>query len=96
MPPVPEVDLLQQLEEMFREVKDAHVQAFVETDGADPDWPIWYADYLLARLGDLLHAKFTRSELVYLLVKVEGERTREAPGADWYRYYARFFAQRYL
>jgi hypothetical protein len=92
---MPEADLLQQLEELFREVQHAHHQAFIETDGVHPDWPIWYADYLLPRLGELLHARFTRSELVYLLVKVEAERALEAPGAKWYRYYARFFAQRY-
>ncbi|MCZ7544480.1 MAG: hypothetical protein M5R40_13610 [Anaerolineae bacterium] len=39
---------------------------------------------------------FTRSELVYLLVMVAKEQALRAPGANWARYYARFFAARYI
>ena len=38
--------LAQQLEELLRETGEAHHQAYIETDGADPEWPLWYADYL--------------------------------------------------
>ena len=83
-----EMDLAGQLEELFRETGEAHHQAYIETDGADPEWPLWYADYLHERLGLLLDASFTRSELVYLLIWVANEQPLNSPGANWARYYA--------
>ncbi len=87
--------LLQRLTDLFRETGRAHHQAFLATDGDDPEWPLWYADFLLDRLKDLLAARFTRSELVYLLVWADRDHARQAPGADWPAFYARFFAERY-
>ena len=88
-------DLAQQLEELFHEVGEAHHQAYIETDGADPEWPLWYADYLREGLGDLLDASFTKSELVHILVLVANEQPLRAPGANWVRYYAKFFIALY-
>ena len=68
---------------------------YIETDGADPEWPLWYADYLRERLGDLLDARFTKSELVHMLVLVANEQPLKAPGANWARYYAGFFIRLY-
>jgi hypothetical protein len=90
-----DTDLARQLEELFRETGEAHHQAYIETDGADPEWPLWYAEYLRERLGPLLDANFTQSELVYLLILVANEQPLNAPGANWARYYARFFTERY-
>src|SRR5215208_7014498 len=45
-----ETDLAGQLEGLFHEVGEAPHQAYIETDGADPEWPLWYADYLRERL----------------------------------------------
>jgi hypothetical protein len=90
-----EPDLVRQLEDFFRETGEAHHRAYIETDGADPEWPLWYAEYLHERLGPLLQASFTKSELVYLLIWVASEQPLNAPGADWARYYADFFMQRY-
>lgn len=58
-------DLAKKLERLFRDTGQAHHQAFIETDGADPEWPLWYADYLKGRLDDVLPNTFTKSELVY-------------------------------
>jgi hypothetical protein len=90
-----ETNLARQLEELFRETGEAHHQAYIETDGFDPEWPLWYADYLQERLGPFLDANFTKSELVYLLIWVANEQPLSAPGADWARYYARFFITKY-
>ena len=62
-----ETELIRQLEALFHEVGEAHHQAYIETDGADPEWSLWYADFLRERLGGLLDANFTKSELVHLL-----------------------------
>lgn len=90
-----ETGLAHQLEDLFHEVGEAHHQAYIETDGADPEWPLWYADYLRDRLGALLDASFTRSELVHLLVLVASEQPYVAPGANWARYYAKKFISLY-
>jgi hypothetical protein len=90
-----EPDLAQRLEELFRETGEAHHQAYIETDGADREWPLWYAEYLRERLAPLLDANFTNSELVYLLILVANEQPLNAPGANWARYYASFFITRY-
>lgn len=91
-----DVDIAQQLEDLFRKAGGAHHKAFIKANGEDPDWPIWYADYLLEELRNLLNASFTKSELICLLVTAEKERALMAPGSDWPRYYANFFIERYL
>ena len=83
------------LASLFEETGHAHHRAFEETDGMDPDWPLWYAGYLLDGLNDMFGAALTKSELVYLLVAVEKERGQRAPDAPWPRYYAKFFVERY-
>jgi hypothetical protein len=88
---VPDNDILTRLEELFREVSEAHYQAYIETDGADPEWPLWYAEHCRERLGAELDAAFTKSELVYMLVLVANEQPLRAPGATWSKYYAKFF-----
>lgn len=85
----------EQLENLFSEVAKAHHAAYIDTDGAHPDWPIWYAEYLRDRLAELLDASFTQSELVYLLVGFDRELQQTAPGAKWQRFYARKFLERY-
>ena len=90
-----EANLAQQLEQLFHEVGEAHHQAYIETDGADPEWPLWYADFLRDKLAPLLDATFTKSELVHMLVLVANEQLLKAPGANWARYYAKKFVDLY-
>jgi len=83
-----------QIAELFKKTGSDHHQAFIETDGEDPEWPLWYAEYLVDKLGPLLTTKFTKSELVYLILTVEKERAENAPSSDWPVYYADFFIQK--
>ena len=91
-----EIDIARELEDLFSKAGNAHHKAFIKTNGEDLDWPLWYADYLHEKLGKLLKATFTKSELVYLLVTAEKERGMMAPGSNWQIYYANFFIERYL
>jgi hypothetical protein len=93
---MPNSDHLARLQELFREVSEAHHQAYIETDGADPEWPLWYAEHLRDRLGAELDAGFTKSELVYMLMLVAHEQPLRAPGANWAKYYAKFFHELYV
>ena len=87
--------LYEKLIDSFKETGEAHHQAFIETDGHDPEWPSWYAHHLHEKLATLLDATFTKSELIYLIVKADREQAMEAPGSDWPTYYAAFFESRY-
>lgn len=90
-------DLAERLAELFEKTGKAHHQAFLDVDGADDEWPLWYADYLMDRLAALLgDAEFTKSELIYLLVTVDREQKSIAPGSHWPTFYANFFMDRYM
>jgi hypothetical protein len=82
----------EKLEGLFRETGRAHHQAFLATDGVDPEWPIWYAGFLQDRVNVLSSRVLTKSELVYLIIAAEKEREAIAPEAQWPRYYARYIA----
>jgi hypothetical protein len=73
---------------VLRETARAHHQAFLASDGEDPEWPSWYADRLQASLA-AAGIDLTRSVIVYLLVACE----REFPdaGRDWPERYAERF-----
>jgi hypothetical protein len=89
-------DKIQELTGLFKETEQAHFQAYKDADGFDPDWAIFYADYLYERLLPLLEARMSKSELIYLLVHLSKLQPADAPGAKWPRYYARYLAERYL
>lgn len=81
---------------LFIDTNEGHHKAFMKTKGVDPEWPLWYADYLYGKLGELLHAEFTKSEIIYLLLMLEKKRTLEASGSNWPKYYAKILVDRYL
>lgn len=84
------------IEQLLAETGQAHHLAFIESDGADPDWPLWYADYLVDKLPRYLEAELTRSQIVYLLVDLHNRQLKKAPGSSWTRFYARQLTRRYL
>lgn len=88
-------NVLQQIAEILEEAGNAHHQAFIETDGDDPEWPLWYADYLHKELGTLLNTQFTRRELADLLVSLNEEQNLHAPDVHWSITYAQSLIERY-
>jgi hypothetical protein len=89
-------ELIAQLADLSNETAEAHHKAYAATEGEDPDWPLWYEDYLLEKVRKMLKAKFTKSELIYLLVSKDKENGSVAPGAYWPRFYAKSIISRYL
>jgi hypothetical protein len=87
--------LTQELADLLNETAEAHHKAFAATDGVDDEWPIWYADYLVDKMRIMLDSKFTKSELIYILVSAEKQNGLVAPGAYWPRFYANFIVNRY-
>ncbi len=74
----------------LRRAADAHAQHEEQTGHPDPDWPSWYADWLvgLSELPDLLGAKPVRSHLVHALVQLDRDYNAAAPAGPWEPWYA--------
>ena len=77
--------------ELLHEAAETHHQVFRITDGADDDWASWYAEWLvtLSELPELLGGKVVRSELTYMLVRLDMEYTERRVAERWEDYYAR-------
>lgn len=78
----------EQLTELLIETGRAHHAAYIETDGADPEWAAWYSGHLQALLGDGLGRPITRSEIVHLLIKAQRDRDAFGSEEPWTTYYA--------
>jgi NAD(P)H-hydrate epimerase len=76
------------VEELLRETAAAHHEAFLATDGADPEWPLWYATYLAERLPAVSSFMGTRSDLVYWLVRLDSEYQSSDSAIPWERFCA--------
>jgi len=79
------------LTELFRRSGPAHHQAYIHTNGDDPEWPLWYAEYLQADLQSLIGVEMTRSEMVYWMVRLYKEHQAHAPHSPWPEFYADYF-----
>lgn len=79
---------------LLREAGREHHNAFLATDGDDPDWPIWYANYLQKPLKDQLGIDYTRSRLVYCLMNADYEHQARAPESNWSEFYAEQMLER--
>ena len=83
--------------ELLHEAAETHHVVWRITDGDDPDWASWYADWLLelSELPALLGTKPVRSHLVHALVELD--RAHVASGSDerWEDAYARGLVERF-
>jgi hypothetical protein len=75
---------------LLHEAGETHHQVFRIVDGADDDWASWYANWLvnLSELPDLVGQPLVRSELVYMLVRLDKEYVAAKPTEPWPDYYA--------
>lgn len=84
-------DILLELTAMFEKAGPVHHQAYIETDGEDADWPLWYADYLYDDLKKLTGFLFTKSELVWFLVEADRRYRTKSSQQHWAESYAEIF-----
>ena len=61
------------LPELLHEAAETHHVVYRITDGDDPDWASWYADWLLdlSELTEVLGARAVRSHVVHALVELD-------------------------
>ncbi|MEA2510035.1 MAG: hypothetical protein QOG21_2117 [Actinomycetota bacterium] len=85
------MDESNKIAELLHEVAETHHVVYRITDGDDPDWASWYADWLLklSELPKLLGSTPVRSHLVHELVQSDRDFLAEAPQEPWESYYAR-------
>ncbi|NND01404.1 MAG: hypothetical protein HKN91_01325 [Acidimicrobiia bacterium] len=76
------------IEALLESAASEHHAVFDESDGADPEWPLWYASYLVDRLRTSAGFAGTRSELVYWLVRLDKEYGEADSAIPWPRFYA--------
>ena len=81
---------VQELSDLLHEVAETHHVVWKITDGDDPDWASWYADHLLrlTRFPEMIGKPVVRSELVYLLVKLDKEQAVQPTAGRWEDIYA--------
>jgi hypothetical protein len=80
---------------VLHEAAELHHAVWRDTDGEDPDWASWYADWLLghSELPALLGTTPVRSHLVHALVELD--RMQESAGGKWEDAYARGLVDRF-
>jgi hypothetical protein len=83
--------------DLLHEAAETHHVVWRITDGDDPDWASWYADWLL-KLSELpaeLGAPPVRSRLVHALVELDREHTASRSAERWEDVYARGLVDRF-
>lgn len=75
---------------LLHEAAETHHVVYRITDGDDPDWASWYADWLLnlSELPQELGTTPVRSHLVHALVQLDRDYTAEQPAEPWEAWYA--------
>jgi hypothetical protein len=84
-------DRAKSLSALLHEAAETHHVVYRITDGEDPDWASWYADWLirLSELPEILGSAPVRSALVYQLVRLDREYTAAPRDERWEDFYAR-------
>jgi hypothetical protein len=83
--------------ELLHEAAETHHVVWRITDGDDPDWASWYADWLLdlSELADALGERPVRSHLVHALVQLDRDFVEASPAESWQSFYAARLAERF-
>ena len=87
---------VERIADLLHEVAETHHVVYRITDGEDPDWASWYADWLvrLSELPDLLGQAPVRSHLVQALVELDRRYSSDGP-VRWEKAYAAELFQRF-
>ena len=88
-------ELRDNIAEFLVQTGQAHHKAFAATDGADPDWPIWYADFARDTFAERFDMDFHKSQLIYCLMNADFEHQARSPDSVWPTFYANEIVERY-
>ena len=81
---------VQRIAALLHEAAETHHIVYRITDGDDPDWASWYADWLLdlSELPEVLGKRPVRSHLVHTLVELDRAYEAATPAERWEDWYA--------
>lgn len=88
-------DLHLKLSQLLRETASAHQATYPATEETDPDWAIWYADYLLEPMQKLMAVEFHKSQLIYCLMNADFDFEAREPDCEWAEFYANEFIEHF-
>jgi len=83
-------EAVRRIAELLHEAAETHHVVYRISDGDDPDWASWYADWLLdlSELSEVLGRRPIRSHLVHALVELDRLYSVEKPDERWEDWYA--------
>ncbi len=84
----------EELTELLQQTGHHHHQAFIDSNGIDPEWALWYAGYLQAHMWDQGGSLPSRSRLIQLLLNAEEEFNASGDDGPWHPSYAAHILQR--
>jgi len=84
--------------DVLHEAAETHHVVWRITDGDDPDWASWYADWLLdlSELPVLLGTKPVRNHLVHALVQLDRDHAESGSTERWEESYARGLSKQFV
>jgi len=88
-------DLVEKLTALLMETGQAHHQAFIKTDGEDPEWAKWYGEYLANKLPALIGSDLDAGQISSEVVELDKSFTENAIDTHWTAYYADQIAKKY-
>ena len=91
-------DTATKISDLLHDAGETHHRVYRIVDGADDDWASWYADWLLrlSELPSLLGTTPVRSELTYMLVRLDKEFSEQHPSEPWEQYYAKALIEHFM
>jgi hypothetical protein len=83
-------DAVSRVAALLDEVSETHHVVYRISDGDDPDWASFYADWLIdhSELPEILGKAPVRSHLVHALVQLDRDFTEGDEGGRWEDFYA--------
>ena len=85
---------IEALAQLFRETAIAHHEAYSATNGDDPAWPLWYADYLYDKLPPYINEPISKDAFISALIRLDQEVRSKSEDVDWAMYYAKSLVNR--
>lgn len=90
-------DNTDQVAALLHQAGETHHVVYADTDGEDPDWATFYADWLVhhSPIAEILRAEPVRSHLTAALVSLDERYVATEPDEKWEDFYARALIERF-
>lgn len=84
------------ISQVLERAERVHAEVSADRGGADPEWPLFYAWWLVtwSKLPELLGVIPSRSELAFELIRADRDYRSEERPEDWSAFYARRLVDR--